>query len=504
MTITRTKDRLDTVGRENIHPGPDHISHPVVHSSEVPPVSRGRKRAGFPLLLLDILVIVLSFLGSYYLRFQSGLWVSYQSWPVHHYLGALPAAMLIFIGAFSLFGMYETRRCASFLQLLVESMKPVLAGTLVLLALSFWYREYEYSRWTPVLNAGLLTLGAASVRTLYIWVLGRFRAAGRGRLRLLVIGTGPSARKSALAIREHPELGYDVAGYLGPADGGVESEEILGPMAALLPVIRARRIQEVVIAPERKDREDISRLVHRCRSEGVGVKLVPDITDLVLGERDLRFVDNLFWVEVESSIAELWQRALKRAFDLLASLIFLAASLPVQAAVALAIRLDSPGPVIFRQWRAGENGKPFQIYKFRSMVCNAEELLPGLVDVTSMQEPVFKIPNDPRRTRVGRILRRWSLDEIPQFWNVLRGEMSIVGPRPEELRIASLYDDRASERLRIRPGITGFQQVHCRGTEQFNERLRYDLYYINNQSLFLDLLIILQTIGVVIRGEGRH
>jgi lipopolysaccharide/colanic/teichoic acid biosynthesis glycosyltransferase len=179
-------------------------------------------------------------------------------------------------------------------------------------------------------------------------------------------------------------------------------------------------------------------------------------------------------------------------------------ALPVQAVVAIAIRLDSPGPVIFRQWRAGENGKPFQIYKFRSMVWNAEDLLPGLVDMASMREPVFKIPDDPRRTRVGRVLRRWSLDEIPQFWNVVRGEMSIVGPRPEELRIASLYDDRASERLRLRPGITGFQQVHCRGTEQFDERLRYDLYYINNQSFFLDLLIILQTLWVVIKGEGRH
>jgi exopolysaccharide biosynthesis polyprenyl glycosylphosphotransferase len=486
----------------------ESLPHPVVHPCTVPATSRKRKRAAFPLVVLDVFVITGSLLGAYYLRFQSGLWSDYLYWPADYYLRAVPFVLLTFLTMFSLFGLYETRRSYSFLQILVETLKPVLMGTLVSLAISFWYREYEYSRWVPFLNGVILVFGATAVRTLYLFVLGRLRASGRDRLRLLVVGTGSSAKRAMEALQEHPELGYDIAGYLH-ADGAespksIDGRPVMGHIAVILPVIRQHQIQEVVIAPEPHDQVDISRLVRRCRSEGVGVKLVPDITGFILGDRELRCVDNLFWVDVESSISRRWQTAIKRLFDIVTSVLVLVLTFPLQVLIALAIRRDSSGPVIFKQQRTGENGKPFTIYKFRSMVTNAEELLPKLVDVARIPEPVFKIADDPRVTRLGRFLRRWSLDELPQFWNVLRGEMSVVGPRPEEIRIASLYDERASERLRVRPGITGFQQVNCRGTEDFSDRLRYDLYYLNNQGFFLDLLIILQTLWVVMTGKGRH
>lgn len=482
--------------------------HPVVHPWPVPATSRRRKRAAFPLVVLDVVVITAALLGAYYLRFQSGLWVRHLHWPADYYLRALPLVLVTFLTTFSIFGLYETRRSYSFLQLLVEAMKPVLVGTLALLAISFWYREYEYSRWVPFLNGVILVFATAAERAMYLRVVGGFRTAGRDRLKMLVVGTGPSASQAVEVLRQRPELGYEVAGFLHPGNtpepvSGTQGL-VLGSVAAALPVIRQHGVQEVLIALERKDEVDIPRLVRWCRSEGVGVKLVPDITDFVLGDRELRFVHNIFWVEVESSIARKWQKTLKRVFDVAVAMAVLAITFPIQILVALAIRLDSAGAIIFHQQRAGENGKPFTIYKFRSMVTNAEELLPKLVDVAHIPEPVFKLADDPRVTRVGRFLRRWSLDELPQFWNVLRGEMSVVGPRPEEVRIASLYDERASERLRMRPGITGFQQVNCRGTEDFSDRLRYDLYYLNHQGFFLDLLIILQTLWVVITGKGRH
>jgi lipopolysaccharide/colanic/teichoic acid biosynthesis glycosyltransferase len=173
------------------------------------------------------------------------------------------------------------------------------------------------------------------------------------------------------------------------------------------------------------------------------------------------------------------------------------------ALIALGIRLTSRGPIIFRQDRAGLNGRPFAIYKFRSMIEEAERQLDKVVDVQHLLQPVFKPERDPRVTPLGRWLRRFSLDELPQFWNVLRGEMSVVGPRPEELWIVELYDEVTRARLRVKPGITGYQQIRCRGTENMTVRLNHDLYYIDHQSLFFDTYIILQTLWVVISGRGR-
>ena len=195
---------------------------------------------------------------------------------------------------------------------------------------------------------------------------------------------------------------------------------------------------------------------------------------------------------------------IKRGLDILGSLIGLAISAPIMLLAAIAIRLDSPGPAFFVQERAGENGKPFRIYKLRTMCADAEEMVSDVLILNPLQGPTYKIPNDPRITRIGRFLRRWSIDETPQFWNVLKGDMSLVGPRPEELWIVEKYTDEQRKRLAFKPGLTGPMQVNGRGSLNFDERYQLELDYIENYSLTKDIDILLHSIKAVITGNGAY
>jgi lipopolysaccharide/colanic/teichoic acid biosynthesis glycosyltransferase/GT2 family glycosyltransferase len=196
------------------------------------------------------------------------------------------------------------------------------------------------------------------------------------------------------------------------------------------------------------------------------------------------------------------QRPMKRAVDIALSVVGLVFGAPVMAIAAAAIKLESPGPAVFVQERAGEGGRPFRIYKLRTMVNGAEAQLPELLNASAVSGPTFKMPNDPRVTRVGRVLRRWSIDELPQWWNVLRGEMSVVGPRPEPLRYVAQYDERQRLRLIVKPGLTGPAQVAGRGKLDFEQRLALELEYIQHYSLRKDFSIICRTIWIVLSGLG--
>jgi len=216
----------------------------------------------------------------------------------------------------------------------------------------------------------------------------------------------------------------------------------------------------------------------------------------------------------------------KKVFDIIASVILIIATLPAMILVALLVRLDSCGPIVFTQRRVGKDrrgkkvlnvagtnlgrdrrgkdlgGRPFTMYKFRSMVREAEQMLPSVVNLSGLSEPVYKLDSDPRVTRFGRLLRQSSIDELPQLFNILKGDMSLVGPRPETVEVVKFYGENHKERLQVKPGLTGLQQVTCRGTKSMKNRLKHDLHYIKNQSLFLDLLILFKTVGVVLRGNG--
>ena len=246
------------------------------------------------------------------------------------------------------------------------------------------------------------------------------------------------------------------------------------------------------------------RLIEECKQAGLGLTFLPQHYGLLGQGIELNRLAELPVLDFRFSDPPRSTIAMKRAMDVGISLFLLVLLSPLLVLLSLAILLDSGRPVLFRQRRAGEDGRPFNMVKFRTMVTDAEQQLPELVDLAGLEEPAFKIPNDPRVTRIGRLLRRSSLDELPQLLNVLRGEMSLVGPRPEEEAVVALYDERQRGRLAVKPGITGPMQVYGRSDLTFEERLAMERDYLDNLSLLTDMQILLRTPRAIIRGDGAY
>jgi len=236
----------------------------------------------------------------------------------------------------------------------------------------------------------------------------------------------------------------------------------------------------------------------------VKIRFIPDLLDILTVHTAIESLRGVPLVSVREPPISGLNAVIKRAFDFCSALVSFALCAPLMMVIGLLIKLDSPGPVFFRQERAGRYGKPFRMWKFRTMVADAEQQLSQLVDVEKLEQPVFKLKEDPRVTRVGRWLRRTSLDELPQLINVLRGEMSLVGPRPEQVDLAKRYTASQAQRLLVKPGITGSMQVSGRGDLPFEERLKLELAYIENYSLWEDVKILLRTIPAILSTRGAY
>jgi exopolysaccharide biosynthesis polyprenyl glycosylphosphotransferase len=259
----------------------------------------------------------------------------------------------------------------------------------------------------------------------------------------------------------------------------------------------------VIFASERLEPGEVGDLVELCRERQVKLSVISPLRGRA-GPVRLSRVADLPVLEYETWDPSRSTAMIKRGFDLLVSSLGLLVTAPLFPVIALAIRLDSRGPIFFSQTRAGLDGAPFQMHKFRTMVADAEDRLADVVRLDDLREPMFKLSADPRVTRVGRVLRRLSLDELPQLWNVLRGEMSIVGPRPEQVELVERYRPEHRFRLSVKPGITGPMQVFGRGDLTFHERLAVELDYIENVSLARDLRILVETVPVALKGSGAY
>jgi len=263
-------------------------------------------------------------------------------------------------------------------------------------------------------------------------------------------------------------------------------------------------VDRVIVAREDLGERPLEEIVAACRAANLKLSVAPSIHAALGSAAELTHVAELPLIEYRTWRPSQRVLVLKRAFDTAVSAVAIILLLPLALTIALAIKLDSPGPVLFRQRRAGRDGRPFGMLKFRSMVLDAERRLPEVVELDRLEQPVYKVPGDPRVTRAGRLLRRTSLDELPQLVNVLVGEMSIVGPRPEDVRLVQRYDDAAMIRLEARPGITGPMQVHGRGDLTFEERLSVEREYVENYSIGKDLRLLLRTASAVFTGRGAY
>jgi exopolysaccharide biosynthesis polyprenyl glycosylphosphotransferase len=263
-------------------------------------------------------------------------------------------------------------------------------------------------------------------------------------------------------------------------------------------------VDRVIVASTTVSDEQIRKLVAFGRTYGVKLSVVPPVHGMFGTAMQLNHIAELPVIEYNTWDASRSTLMLKRVIDVIASVLALVLLSPLLVLIAIVVKLDSPGPVIFRQLRAGIEGRPFRIFKFRTMVADAEERLPDVVALHELREPVFKLVDDPRLTRWGRFLRRWSLDELPQLVNVLAGHMSLVGPRPEELQFVERYTPEQRLRLALRPGMTGPMQVNGRGALTFEERLAVEREYLENLSIGRDFRILVMTLSAVVQGKGAY
>lgn len=337
--------------------------------------------------------------------------------------------------------------------------------------------------------------------------MGMLYRLGLGETRLLVVGSGRLGKMVMQHITANPSLGYSIVGFLHdmnepPSDFG--RFKMLGTLEDLDLVIRSMQVDEVIIALPSRLHEQTIKSVKLCERLGASFKLIPDLHELSLSRIDMESIEGIPLLSIKQNSLNRWQQAITRFVDVSISLLILALGIPLWVCIAIAIRMDSPGPIIYKQTRIGLNGRPFKVYKFRSMYQNADQILANLMRYNEAQGPLFKMRDDPRITPVGKFLRRTSFDEFPQLINVLRGEMSLVGPRPPLPQEVAQYEDWQKGRLTIMPGLTGLWQVRGRSDLSFDEGVLMDLYYISNWSLRLYFQILLRTIPAVLRRRGAY
>jgi exopolysaccharide biosynthesis polyprenyl glycosylphosphotransferase len=321
-----------------------------------------------------------------------------------------------------------------------------------------------------------------------------------------VIGPAEAADRVARRISTHPETRLRLAGYLAPEGETSAAAGLprLGSIGDIARVAAQHEIERVIVTEQKMSEPAAERLIEECKAAGLGLTFLPQHYGLLGPGIELNRLAELPVLDFRFSDPPRSTVALKRVMDLTLSVLLLALFAPLMVVIAIAILIDSGRPVFFRQLRAGKDGRPFTMVKFRTMVVDAEERLGELVDLEKLEQPAFKIQDDPRVTRCGRLLRRTSLDEVPQLLNVLRGSMSMVGPRPEEEAIVAMYDERQRARLAVKPGITGPMQVYGRSDLTFEERLAMERDYLDNLSIASDMAILLRTPGAIVRGEGAY
>jgi exopolysaccharide biosynthesis polyprenyl glycosylphosphotransferase len=350
------------------------------------------------------------------------------------------------------------------------------------------------------LGVGTL-LGSFILRGVLRWVWHRATPVALG----LVIGPPATVDTVARRVVTHPETRLHLVGYLS-ASREEDSAELprLGSLADISEVAEVTGIERVVVTEQQMSEPAAERLIEECKKAGLALTFLPQHYGLLGPGIELNRLAELPVLDFRFSDPPRSTQAMKRAMDVFVAALVLVVLSPLLLCGAIATLIDSGRPVFFRQRRAGKDGVPFTVLKFRTMVADAEDRLAELIDLSKLSEPAFKIPDDPRVTRVGKFLRRTSIDELPQLFNVLRGEMSLVGPRPEEVAVVALYDERQRGRLAIKPGLTGPMQVYGRGDLTFEERLAMERDYLDNLSLLTDVQILMRTPRAIMRGEGAY
>ncbi len=457
--------------------------------------------------IADILAVILSFNVQFYLVYISDLIYSPNEPTFAAYLFTLFAVMIFWIVVFFFSGMYKNWYIRSPFDEFFAALKIVFVGcaliTFLVLLDSQQPPRFSFLVYFPVF-AFFVIVNRFIARRIQM----KLRIKRIIELPSLIIGTPQKAIELYEEINGSPAWGFKPIVMVFTNGNGKDENDI--PQKDLpIPlyhtannfdsILKEYRPEEVLIATDKHDHRKLLKIVSDCAENKINVKIQPDMYNIFTGQTKTLHIWGIPLIEISSQLLKPWQSAIKRIFDIFFSLLILIIGMPIWLLVALAIKLESKGPVFYKQIRAGKDGKKFKIYKFRSMVQDADKA-----------KDKWTLVNDPRVTKAGKFIRRTHIDEIPQFWNVLKGDMSIVGPRPEQQALVEKFSREIpyfKRRLVVRPGITGWFQVkhqpYTMSKEEIENRLKYDFYYIENMSLQLDIEIIIRTILRVFRGEGQ-
>jgi len=465
----------------------------------------------------DFLIIVASFLVAYYLRFHHQF-MAIKYVPVQAVVPYLKGALIlatVWVFLLSQEGGYESGLKGTVSP--VVRMRGVLLACVKALAVtmvvSYMYRQLLLSR-QVYLMTGVFALAGMLVLRLLVREIGRDLAARNlGSVATLVVGLDRTTEEFATRLKD-ASSGILLLGFVSAepekAAGTFADHPVVGSLKDVRKIYDRRPFENLVLSasvfggPSGAGDARFIELVNFCEERSIALYSLPNVCNVAVAQSEVGTVGDLPVVRLRDASLHPVYAVLKRGLDIAVSAALIVFGFPLWAAIACIVKLASKGPVFYCQERVGLYGRPYTMLKFRSMVNDADAKLKDLVDFESMKEPVFNIrtDDDPRVTRFGRFLRRTSLDEIPQLWNVLKGDMSLVGPRPERVSLVEKYDAWQRRRLKAKPGITGLQQVISRGEPSLAVRIKYDLIYLKNQSLLLDLYIMAQTVLVVIRGTG--
>jgi exopolysaccharide biosynthesis polyprenyl glycosylphosphotransferase len=429
--------------------------------------------------------------------------------PLPEYLKVYPIVLIIWSVLLFAYHSYHSHRTVPITREALTVLRVVLVGNIILATLAYLLPLRQLSRAWFVLF-GVLSAVFLLVEKLMLRVLARYvRAKGLNYRTILIVGTGRRALEVARMVTEHKYWGYKILGFV--SDGhrlpnGWGRYRIFGFVPDLKNLLEdgefVEPIDEIVFAVTRKKLDEMKQIFLMCEELGIRARVAMNFFSNRVARIELEELEGIPFLTFTTTPSDETQLALKRLLDVTVSALLLVLAMPVIVLAALAIKLSSPGSVVFKQERIGLNGRIFTLYKFRTMIERAHELRDEMSHLNEMTGPVFKMVDDPRVTTVGRILRRFSLDELPQLWNVLKGDMSLVGPRPPIPEEVKSYRRWHRRRLSMKPGLTCLWQVSGRNKIDFDHWMQLDLQYIDNWSPSLDLKILLRTIPAVLSGRG--
>jgi exopolysaccharide biosynthesis polyprenyl glycosylphosphotransferase len=480
-----------------------------------PSHAAARGRHSLVLLLtgiaVDVVAVGLAYFIAAVLRFRTPVFGNDA--PVPSYWPILAATVAIWPVVFACAGLYDHRRLSAAWLEIRRIFGAVNLAMLFVIVLSFFFAHQDLSRGWTVAAWPACLVTVVGFRLVFRKVLHAIRARGWLATRVVVVGVNEEARSIARTLTRHRRLGWDPVGFVlvsnGVPDRAVDGEAIdgipvIGWTRHISDAVRYARAEAVLVASTAVPSEKLASLYRDLQESDVDVRISAGILNMAASRVAVEPLDGLPVLALRRMQLPKSQALIKRAFDVVAAAFVIVLLSPLMAAIAIALRLDTRGPVLFRQRRIGQDGVPFTMLKFRSMFVGAEARLHEVIGDNQADGLLYKHAEDPRITRAGRVIRRWSLDELPQLFNVLVGTMSLVGPRPPLAHEVERYDDWLQRRLHVKPGVTGLWQVNGRHELSFEDYVRYDLFYVRNWSLALDLSILWRTIPAVLSRRGSY